>query len=105
MTRGCPFGTIGNEVTENDERIRQDRCLIFEVVRGKLSAFFIKQKAKGSIARSADVGALADFCIATVQGAMLMGKIERSSRPVETTVAQALRHLRRSVQSSRSEAP
>lgn len=24
MTRGCPFGTIGNEVTENDELIRQD---------------------------------------------------------------------------------
>ena len=31
MTRGCPFGTIGNEVTENDELIRQDLCLIFEV--------------------------------------------------------------------------
>lgn len=104
MTRGCPFGTIGNEVTENDELIRQDLCLIFEVIRSKLSAFFVKQRAKGSIARNADVGALADFCIATVQGAMLMGKIERSSRPVETTV-QALRHLRRSPQSSRSEAP
>jgi hypothetical protein len=43
----------------------------------------------------ADEGALADFCIATVQGAMLMGKIERSPRLVETTVAEALRHLRR----------
>src|SRR5215510_9252966 len=30
MTRGCPFGTIGNEVTENDELIRQDLSLIFE---------------------------------------------------------------------------
>src|SRR5258708_4978057 len=32
MTRGCPFGTIGNEVTENDELIRQDLSLIFEVI-------------------------------------------------------------------------
>lgn len=104
MTRGCPFGTIGNEVTENDELIRQDLCLIFEVVRSKLSAFFVKQKAKGSIARNADVGELADYCIATVQGAMLMGKIERSSRPVETTVAQALKYLRRSVRPAPSEA-
>lgn len=32
MTRGCPFGTIGNEVTENDELIRQDLSLLFEVV-------------------------------------------------------------------------
>src|SRR6516164_4901566 len=84
MTRGCPFGTIGNEVTENQELIRQDLCLIFEVVRGKLSAFFIKQKAQGALPKAADEGALADFCIATVQGAMLIGKIERSSRPVET---------------------
>ena len=94
MTRGCPFGRIGNEVKENDELIRQDLCLIFEVMRSKFSAFFVKQKAKGSIARNADVGALADYCMATVQGAMLMGKIERSSRPVETTVAQALKYLR-----------
>jgi TetR/AcrR family transcriptional regulator, transcriptional repressor for nem operon len=100
MTRGCPFGTIGNEVTENDELIRQDLCLIFEVVRSKLSAFFIKQKAKGAMPKSADGGALADFCIATVQGAMLMGKIERSSRPVETTVAEALAHMRRYLQSA-----
>src|SRR5262249_26342162 len=36
MTRGCPFGTIGNEVTENDELIRQDLSLIFEVAKTKL---------------------------------------------------------------------
>ena len=94
MTRGCPFGTIGNEVTENDELIRQDLCLIFEVVKSKLSAFFIKQKVRGTLPKTADEGALADFCIATVQGAMLMGKIERSRRPVETSVAEALSHLR-----------
>ena len=97
MARGCPFGTIGNELTENDELIRQDLCLIFEVVRNKLAAFFIKLRAEGSIAKNTNVKALADFCIATIQGAMLMGKIDRNSRPVETTIAEALRHLRRSV--------
>jgi len=101
MTRGCPFGTVGNEVTENDELIRQDLCLIFEVVRSKLSAFFVKQKAKGAIPKTTDEGALADFCIATVQGAMLMGKIERSTRPVETTVAETLSHLRRYILSAK----
>jgi AcrR family transcriptional regulator len=104
MTRGCPFGTVGNEVTGNDELIRQDLCLIFEVVRSKLSAFFVKQKVKGAIPKTTDEGALADFCIATVQGAMLMGKIERSTRPVETTVAETLRHLRRYIQSANPKA-
>jgi TetR/AcrR family transcriptional regulator, transcriptional repressor for nem operon len=95
MTRGCPFGTIGNEVTENDELIRQDLSLIFEVVKSKLAAFFIREKARGAISPGADEQALADFCIATVQGAMLMGKIKRSSLTVETTVREALHHLKR----------
>src|SRR5579864_7414014 len=67
MTRGCPFGTIGNEVNDNDELIRQDLCLIFEVVKNKLAAFFIREKARGAILPSADEEALSDFCIAAVQ--------------------------------------
>src|SRR5258708_19334956 len=46
MTRGCPFGTIGNEVTENDELIRQDLSLIFEIVKTKLPPSSLKNKPK-----------------------------------------------------------
>jgi AcrR family transcriptional regulator len=94
MTRGCPFGTIGNEVTENDELIRQDLSLIFEVVKNKLAAFLIQEKAKGALLPDANAEALADFCIAAVQGAMLVGKIKRNSQVVETTVKEALSHVR-----------
>jgi TetR/AcrR family transcriptional repressor of nem operon len=94
MTRGCPFGTLGNEVTENDELIRQDLSLIFEVIKNKLAAFFIKEKSKGRLAKKADPEELADFCLATIQGAMLMGKIKRSSQTVESAVREALVHLK-----------
>jgi TetR/AcrR family transcriptional repressor of nem operon len=94
MTRGCPFGTLGNEATQNDELIRQDVSLIFEVVKNKLAAFFLSEKAKGRLARQANAESMAEFCIATIQGAMLMGKIKRSSQTVETTVHEALAHLR-----------
>ena len=94
MTRGCPFGTIGNEVTENDELIRQDLSLIFELVKNKLTAFFIREKARGRLIKKANAEELADFCIATIQGAMLMGKIKRSSLTVESAAREALRHLR-----------
>ena len=94
MTRGCPFGTLGNEVTANDELIRQDVSFIFEVVKHKLAAFFLKEKAKGRLAKQASEDRLADFCIATIQGAMLMGKINRSSQTVETTVQEAVAHLK-----------
>ena len=95
MTRGCPFGTIGNEVTENDELIRQDLNLIFEVIKNKLAAFFIKEKAQGRLSEDANEYQIADFCVGSIQGAMLLGKIKRNSQPVETTVQEALAHLKR----------
>src|SRR5262249_1506148 len=94
MTRGCPFGTIGNEVTENDELIRQDFSLIFEVVKNQLTMFFIKEKAHNRLVQNANEERMADFCIATIQGAMLMGKIKRDRRLVETTIREALEHLK-----------
>jgi TetR/AcrR family transcriptional regulator, transcriptional repressor for nem operon len=98
MTRGCPFGTIGNEVTENDELVRQDLSLIFEVAKGKLASFFIKEKACGRLAPDVREDLLADFCLATTQGAMLMGKVKRSGQLVEHVVREALRHLKRYIQ-------
>ena len=95
MTRGCPFGTIGNEVTENDELIRQDLSLIFEVVKNKLAAFFIKEKVTGRLSQDANEEQLANFCIATIQGAMLLGKIKRNSQPAEAIVYEAVAHLKR----------
>lgn len=94
MTRGCPLGTIGNELTADDELLRQDLTLIFEVMRNKLAAFFIREKAAGRLAPGAREHQLADYCLATVEGAMLMGRISRSSAVVETAIDEALAHLR-----------
>jgi len=94
MTRGCPFGTIGNEVTERDELIRQDLSLIFEVVKSKIAKFFVKEKANGRLTPDAREDELADFCVAMIQGAMLLGKVKRDSQLVETTVRETMRHLR-----------
>ena len=95
MKRGCPFGTIGNELTGGDELIRQDLSLIFEVIKGKLTAFFIREKAKSRLRKDAKEDQLADFCIAAAQGAMLMGKIQRNSQVAEASMRQALSHLKR----------
>lgn len=95
MTRGCPFGTVGNELTENDGLIRQDLTLLFEIMKNKLATFFVKEKAKGRLSKDANEQHLAAFCVAAIQGAMLMGKIERNSQPVEVAVREALLHLKR----------
>jgi TetR/AcrR family transcriptional repressor of nem operon len=95
MTRGCPFGTIGNEVTESDELIRQDLSLIFEVAKGKIAAFFVREKASGRLDPDVPEDEVADYCLAMIQGAMLLGKVKRSSRLVESVVREALAHLKR----------
>ena len=94
MTRGCPIGTVANELTEEDELIRQDVSLIIELIKYKLAAFFIREKAKGRLRKDADEERLADFCIAALQGAMLVGKIRRNKRPVEMAFRETLEHLR-----------
>jgi len=95
MTRGCPFGTIGNGVTDRDELIRQDLSHLFEIVKNKLRAFLIREKAQGRLLAEADEDRLADFCIAAIQGGMLMGKVKRSVRPAEAAAHEAVAHLRR----------
>ena len=94
MTRGCPFGTIGGEVTENDELTRQDLSLIFELVGNQLATFFIREKAKGRISDAVNERQLADYCMAVAQGAMLIGKVKRDSQLVEATFREALSHLK-----------
>jgi TetR/AcrR family transcriptional repressor of nem operon len=95
MTRGCPFGTIGNEVTENDELIRQDLSLIFEVAKGKISTFFVQEKASGRLDPQVREDELADYCLAMIQGAMLLGKVKRSSQLGESVAREAFSHLKR----------
>src|SRR5215469_83734 len=51
MTRGCPFGTAANEVTEDEEIARQDLAMIFDTINSRLAAFFSREKAQHRIAR------------------------------------------------------
>ena len=95
MTRGCPFGTIASGLTEQDELIHADLDLIFEIVKNRLMLFFVREKAQGRLVPQAREEDLAEFCIAVVQGAMLQGKIKKSSESVETALREAMAHLRR----------
>lgn len=94
MRRACPIGMIGNDVTEGDESIRQDIALIFDVMRRKLASFFRKESAAGRLAKGADEEVLATFCMGVMQGAMLLGKVARTSRPVEQVASEALTHVK-----------
>ena len=94
MTRSCPIGTLGNELKEGDELTRQALCLILELMLARLESFFSREKIAGRLSSAADVEQLANFSVATIQGAMLTGKIRRNSRSVETVLEDLLSHLK-----------
>lgn len=94
MKRGCPFGAVGNELIGEEGAVREDLNRIFELVKDRLAAFFAKEKSEGRLAKNISAELLADFCIATIQGGMLLGKVRKDSKPVETTVREALAHLK-----------
>ncbi|MCB0414905.1 MAG: TetR family transcriptional regulator C-terminal domain-containing protein, partial [Bdellovibrionales bacterium] len=92
-TRSCPLGTIGNDLNEKQEIIRQDLRLFFSWAHSKLARFFAERKAAGELSQSADPDGLADLLITVMQGGMLVTKIERKTEIFERAAQQALNHI------------
>ena len=94
MARSCPIGKLGSELKEKDDLTRQALCGIVELMLARLESFFSREKIAGRLSSAVDVEQLASFCVATVQGAMLTGKIRRNCHSVETVFEDLMSHLK-----------
>jgi TetR/AcrR family transcriptional repressor of nem operon len=92
--RSCPVGTIGADVAGDQELLRQDVRLFLQWSRSQLARFFAERKAAGELAAAVDPESLADFCIAIMQGGMLLTKMKRESDMFVAAAAHALAYLR-----------
>lgn len=92
--RSCPVGSIGNELASENERVREDVNLIFDYMKNNISGFLRGLKSKGKLKKSAAPDTLADFCIASLQGALLLAKVRKDGAPAENTVKHALKYLK-----------
>lgn len=92
--RSCPIGTIGNDVTNEQEILRQDIRIFLSWSRSQLARFFIEKKAKGEMVSTANPEGLADFCISIMQGGMLLTKIKREPDMFENAKSQALQYIK-----------
>jgi len=95
MRRGCPLGIIGNELAEVDETIRQDLSVVFETLKERIVTFLKKEKSEARFLPTADEDRLAHLCVATMQGAMLIGKVRRDWRTVKRIFEDLAKHLDR----------
>lgn len=94
MTRGCPFGGVGNELGDDDELLRLDVDRIFVAVERRLARLFLVEQLEGRLRADVEVDALARYCLAVVQGAMLLGKVRRDASHARQPIEAALAHLR-----------
>jgi TetR/AcrR family transcriptional repressor of nem operon len=80
---GCLIGNFSAEASEHSEVIRKRLVEIYEDMRQSV-AYCLKAAVKiGEVLRKTECDELAGFLIASLQGAILQSKAERSSVPIE----------------------
>jgi TetR/AcrR family transcriptional repressor of nem operon len=90
----CPLGTIGNDLSDDQELLRQEVRIFLEWTRGKIARFFAERKAAGDLPSKVNPDSLADFCISIMQGGMLLTKMKRDTDMFENAAKEAVNYLR-----------
>jgi TetR/AcrR family transcriptional repressor of nem operon len=82
-SRGCLIGDLSLEASSHSETLRARLAQIFEEWRTPFAACIAEAQAAGEIAAQFDPSDLADFLLASWQGAILRMKVERSPAALE----------------------
>jgi TetR/AcrR family transcriptional regulator, transcriptional repressor for nem operon len=83
FNRGCLIGDLSLEAAPRSERLREQLDAIFREWRRPFAAAIAEGQAKGEIAATFAPEELAEFLLASWQGAILRMKVERSAVPLE----------------------
>jgi len=93
MRRGCLYGNMSAEASEQSEAIRARVVSVF--VENAASIAYCLEAAvdAGELAPTTDVRELAGFIVSSLQGAILVAKAQRSAVPVERFERVLFQHL------------
>jgi TetR/AcrR family transcriptional repressor of nem operon len=83
MRNGCLIGNYGVEASDHSETIRERLVEIFEEIHESVLYCLKAAVAVGELSTSADCDELAHFLYASLHGAILQSKVERSSAPLK----------------------
>jgi TetR/AcrR family transcriptional regulator, transcriptional repressor for nem operon len=91
FARGCLIGDFSLEAPGHSEALRAQLAEIFEAWRGPFAACIAEGQQDGSLAADFPPEELAEFLLASWQGAILRMKVERSAAPLDRFKTIALR--------------
>jgi AcrR family transcriptional regulator len=83
---GCPLGSFGGQLAENDPEARALIAAGFDQWAAAISDGLRSLHADGKLPSDIDPDDLATTLLATLQGGLLLAQVQRSTRPFETAV-------------------
>ncbi len=93
MRRGCLYGNLSAEASEESDAIRGRLASVFAENQASVAYCLDAAIDAGELAPNADVQELAGFIISSLQGAILVAKAQRSPIPVERFERVLFQHL------------
>jgi TetR/AcrR family transcriptional repressor of nem operon len=90
---GCAMGNLASELSDVHEGFRQQLSGIFDVYRDHLADAIRRGQRSGRLRWDADAARVAQFLVAGLEGAILLGKVTRDITVIERCVEELKEHL------------
>jgi TetR/AcrR family transcriptional regulator, transcriptional repressor for nem operon len=103
--RGCPLGSLANELANTSESARKRLADSFSMWRDRIERGLAKMRERGELAASADPHDLALALLSAVEGGLLLAKTTQTSRPLEISIDMAIAHVARHMSSTSGRSP
>jgi TetR/AcrR family transcriptional repressor of nem operon len=90
---GCPLGTLASELSDVHEGFRTRLAGIFSAWRDRLTRALDTGKQQGRVRADCVPAAVADFLVASLEGAILIAKVTKDIGVLEQCVQEMNRYL------------
>ena len=90
---GCPLGNMAMEMSDIHEGFRKKFQEVFDAWGIQVASALRKAQAGGQLAGHVDLLALAQFVIASVEGAILLAKVKKDSTVLERCFEELKKHI------------
>ena len=90
---GCPLGNLASEMSDVHEGFRERLASVFSVWRERLTLALRDAQRRGDVANDCRVETVAQFLVASLEGAILMTKVSKDIGVMEQCVGELKRYL------------
>jgi TetR/AcrR family transcriptional repressor of nem operon len=90
---GCPLGNLASELSDVHEGFRARLAGIFAAWRQRLTRALEEARRRGLVIPECRADVVAGFLVASLEGAILLGKVSKDVTLLDTCVAELERHL------------